>query len=154
MPPLSRLCRQLPSMGAEKPLLEERCPKGGVVASYRTMTSTPIFLHPSVDFVDSSPRWEPYMPLLEERCPKGGVVASYRTMTSTPISSPPSVDFVDSSPLWEPYMPLLEERWHAVSEWWFRVERRPRRPLFIATANYLSTQATNVRPYSHKKRSH
>ena len=92
------------------PLLEERCPKGGVVASYRTMTSTPIFLHPSVDFVDSSPRWEPYMPLLEERCPKGGVVVSYRTMTSTPISSPPSVDFVDSSPLWEPYMPLLEER--------------------------------------------
>ena len=124
-PPLSRLCRQLPSMGAEKPLLEERCPKGGVVASYRTMTSTPIFLHPSVDFVDSSPRWEPYMPLLEERCPKGGVVVSYRTMTSTPISSPPSVDFVDSSPLWEPYMPLLEERWHAVSEWWFRVERHP-----------------------------
>ena len=32
MPPLSRLCRQLPSMGAEKPLLEERCLKGGVVA--------------------------------------------------------------------------------------------------------------------------
>ena len=124
-PPHRRQCRRLPSMGAEKPLLEERCPKGGVVASYRTMTSTPIFLHPSVDFVDSSPRWEPYMPLLEERCPKGGVVVSYRTMTSTPISSPPSVDFVDSSPLWEPYMPLLEERWHAVSESWFRVERHP-----------------------------
>jgi len=44
-------------MGAEKPLLEERCPKGGVVASYRTMTSTPIFL-----------------PLLEEKCPQDGVV--------------------------------------------------------------------------------
>ena len=25
MPPLSRRCRQLPSKGAEKPLLEERC---------------------------------------------------------------------------------------------------------------------------------
>ena len=87
---------------------------------------SPFSLATSVDFVDSSPLWEPYMPLLEERCPKGGMVVSYRTMTSTPISSPPpSVDFVDSSPLWEPYMPLLEERWHAVSEWWFRVERHP-----------------------------
>ena len=26
-------------------------------------------LHLSVDFVDCSPLWEPYMPLLEERCP-------------------------------------------------------------------------------------
>ena len=71
------------------PLLEKRCPKGGVVASYRTMTSTSIFLHPSVNFVDSSPRWEPYMPLLEERCPKGGVVASYRTASRRHFSALP-----------------------------------------------------------------
>ena len=32
-PPHSRRCRQLPSRGAEKPLLEERCPKCGAVAS-------------------------------------------------------------------------------------------------------------------------
>ncbi len=114
------------------PLLEERCPKGGVVVSYRTAprrhfsalpratngrpydSITPLLsvfsCHPSVDFVDSSPLWEPYMPLLEKRCPKGGVVASYRTMTSTSIFLHPSVNFVDSSPRWEPYMPLLEER--------------------------------------------
>ena len=33
------------------------------------------FIPPSVDFVDSSPQWEPKKPLLEERCLKGGVVA-------------------------------------------------------------------------------
>ena len=136
------------------PLLEERCPKDGVVVSYRTAprrhfsalpratngrpyNRIPPLLsvfprHPSVDFVDSSPRWEPYMPLLEERCPKGGVVASYRTASRRHFSAipwatdgrpynrippllsvfprHPSVDFVDSSPRWEPYMPLLEER--------------------------------------------
>ena len=43
--------------------------------------------HPSVDFVDSSPRWEPYMPLLEERCPKGGVVASCGTAPLTSLFS-------------------------------------------------------------------
>ena len=42
---------------------------------------------PSVDFVDSSPRWEPYMPLLEERCPKGGVVASCGTAPLTSLFS-------------------------------------------------------------------
>ena len=45
--------------------------------------------HPSVDFVDSSPRWEPYMPLLEERCPKGGVVVSYRTAPRRHFSALP-----------------------------------------------------------------
>lgn len=32
MPPLSRLCRQPPQWEPKKPLLEERCLKGGVVA--------------------------------------------------------------------------------------------------------------------------
>ena len=88
--------------------------------------------HPSVDSVDSSPQWEPYMSLLEERCQQGGVVVSCRTASRRHFSAlpratngrpynrippllsvfprHPSVDFVDSSPLWEPYMPLLEER--------------------------------------------
>ena len=88
--------------------------------------------HPSVDSVDCSPQWEPYMPLLEERCQQGGVVVSCRTASRRHFSAlpratngrpynrippllsvfprHPSVDFVDSSPLWEPYMPLLEER--------------------------------------------
>ena len=85
-----------------------QCRSGGFVQD--NDLNAHFFSHPSVDFVDSSPLWEPYMPLLEERCPKGGVVASYRTMTSTSIFLHPSVNFVDSSPLWEPYMPLLEER--------------------------------------------
>ena len=93
------------------PLLEERCPKGGVVVSYRTAprrhfsalpratngrpydSITPLLsvfsCHPSVDFVDSSPRWEPYMPLLEERYPKGGVVVSYRTAPRRHFSALP-----------------------------------------------------------------
>ena len=55
--------------------------------------------HPSVDFVDSSPRWEPYMPLLEERCPKGGVVASYRTAPLTSLFSTTTGD------QWSPLQP-------------------------------------------------
>ena len=61
---------------------------------------SPFSLATSVDFVDSSPLWEPYMPLLEERCPKGGMVVSYRTMTSTPISSPPPQSTSSTAPLY------------------------------------------------------
>ena len=100
-----------PLWEAFMPLLEEKCPQDGVVASYRTASRrhfsalpwatdgrpynsiTPLLsvfsCHPSVDFVDSSPRWEPYMPLLEERYPKGGVVVSYRTAPRRHFSALP-----------------------------------------------------------------
>jgi hypothetical protein len=62
----------------EKPLLEERCPKGGVVAViFKEIMCLIDFLFATPQSLrDSSPRWEPLgKPLLEERCPKGGVVA-------------------------------------------------------------------------------
>ena len=77
-----------------------------------------LYHHPSVDSVDSSPLWEPYLPLLEERW---HAVSEWWLLFGVLFLFPyhhPSVDSVDSPPLWEPYLPLLEERWHAVSEWW------------------------------------
>ena len=57
--------------------------------------------HPSVDSVDSSPLWEPYLPLLEERW---HAVSEWWLLFDVLFLSPyhhPSVDSVDSSPLWE-----------------------------------------------------
>ena len=67
-PPLIRLCRQLPSMGALLiPLLEERW--HAMLEWWLLFGVLFLFLyhHPSVVSVDSSPLWEPYLPLLEER---------------------------------------------------------------------------------------
>ena len=62
-----------------------QCRSGGFVQD--NDLNAHFFSHPSVDFVDSSPLWEPYMPLLEERCPKGGVVVSCGTAPLTSLFS-------------------------------------------------------------------
>ena len=73
------------------------------------------------------------------------------------LSTPQST--LSTVPLYGRLLCLFLRRSVRRTEWWYcryfpRTGRRTRRPLFIATANYLATQATNVRPYSHKKRSH
>ena len=101
-------------------------------------------LHPSVDFVDSSPLWEPYMPLLEERCPKGGVVVSYRTAPRRHFSAlpwatdgrpynriPPLLSVfprhpqstLSTAPLYGSLICLSLRRGARRAEWWFSTRR-------------------------------
>ena len=116
-----------------------QCRSGGFVQD--NDLNAHFFSHPSVDFVDSSPLWEPYMPLLEERCPKGGVVASYRTASRRHFSAlpwatdgrpynriPPLLSVfprhpqstLSTAPLYGSLICLSLRRGAQRAEWWFR----------------------------------